>query len=66
MTEPTNIKLEDFRAQLRARGFDPEEKSLREMHAALPHLNALRARLRRGYAHSDEPAHVFNPEGAKS
>ncbi|WP_170432496.1 hypothetical protein [Ruegeria arenilitoris] len=59
MLEPTNINLEEFRAQLRAQGFDPEEKSLREMYAALPHLNALRARLRRRYVHSDEPAHVF-------
>jgi hypothetical protein len=51
--------LETFAAQLRASGFEPSPASLAEMHAALPHLRALQARVRRAYAYGDEPAHVY-------
>ena len=51
--------LDDFAARMRASGFDPSPASLAEMHAALPHLRAVQARVRRAYAYADEPAHVY-------
>ena len=66
VTQNQSQSLEAFSARIRALGFDPPEASLKEMHAAMPHLDAMRARLRRAYTYADEPAHVFRPEGGKS
>ena len=60
VTEKEPPGLEALAARLRASGFDPSPSSLAELHAALPHLERLRARLRRAYTYADEPAHVFN------
>ena len=57
--------FEAFALRIRALGFNPPEASLREMHAAMPHLEAMRARLRRSYAYADEPAHVFRAQGGE-
>ena len=56
------MNFEEFEARIRAAGFRPGEESLREMFAALPHLEAMRERLRRAYGYGDEPAHVFAAE----
>ena len=53
------MTFEAFKERILAAGFAPSEKSLREMYAALPHLEAMRQRLRRPYGYGDEPAHVF-------
>ena len=60
MTDAPTISLGEFKSRLQAAGFDPDDKSLEEMYAALPYLEALRAQVRRDYAHADEPAHVFS------
>lgn len=59
MIDLPTMTLHEFKAQLQANGFSPNTESLEEMYEALPHLNKLRARLRRPYVYSDEPAHVF-------
>ena len=61
MTEIDKPTLEEFAARIRALGFDPPQANLEEMYAALPHLDGMRARLRRVYTYADEPAHVFRP-----
>ena len=60
MTDTPTISIKEFKSRLHAAGFNPEDKSLEEMYAALPYLDALRTRVRREYAHADEPAHVFS------
>ena len=60
MTEKEPPSIEALAARLRASGFDPSPSSVVEIHAALPHLERLRARLRRAYTYADEPAHVFD------
>ena len=62
VTESEIPSVEALAARLRASGFDPSPSSLAEIHAALPHLERLRARLRRIYTYADEPAHVFLAE----
>lgn len=61
--DTSGAAFEAFAVRIRALGFNPSEASLREMHAAMPHLEAMRARLRRSFAYADEPAHVFRPQG---
>jgi hypothetical protein len=53
------MTFEEFKDRILSAGFRPAEASLREMYAALPHLEAMRERLRRAYGYGDEPAHVF-------
>ena len=65
MTTSDESAFEAFAARIRALGFDPPRANLEEMHAAMPHLDAMRARLRRSYTYADEPAHVFRPEGGR-
>ena len=60
MTDTPTISIGEFKSRLHAAGFNPDDKSLEEMYAALPYLEALRAQVRRDYAHTDEPAHVFS------
>ena len=60
MTDAPTISIREFKSHLHAAGFNPDEKRLKEMYAALPYLEALRAQVRREYAHTDEPAHVFS------
>ena len=60
MTDAPTISIRDFKSRLHAAGFNPADKSLKEMYAALPYLEALRAQVRREYVHTDEPAHVFS------
>ena len=60
MTEKEPPSIEALAARLRASGFDPSPSTVAEIHAALPHLDRLRARLRRAYTYADEPAHVFD------
>jgi len=60
MTVTPAISIDEFKSRLLAAGFKPDDKSLKEMHAALPYLDAIRARVRREYSHIDEPAHVFS------
>jgi len=61
MTDAPSISFEEFKSRLQAGGFNPDETRLKEMYAALPHLEGLRTQIRRNYAHADEPAHVFSP-----
>ena len=60
MTDAPTISIGEFKSRLHAAGFNPDDKSLKEMYAALPYLEALRAQVRREYVHTDEPAHVFS------
>ena len=55
MPDAQPISIGEFKSRLHA-----ADKSLKEMYAALPYLEALRAQVRREYAHTDEPAHVFS------
>lgn len=58
--------LDQLKARLAALGFEPPEANLRAMHAALPHLDRMRARLRGpGWEYGDEPAHLFTPAAAE-
>ena len=59
------MTFEQFRARLAEAGFHPPEKSLQEMYAALPHLEAMRARLHKPFGYADEPAHVFDAEAGQ-
>ncbi|NRG16213.1 hypothetical protein HPQ64_00760 [Rhizobiales bacterium] len=56
------ISLEELKARINAAGFTPDDQSLREMQAAWPHFQAMRARLRRDYSYADEPASFFSLE----
>ena len=60
MTDTPAISIDEFKSRLHAAGFNPDDKSLKEMYAALPYLDAIRTQVRRDYAHTDEPAHVFS------
>ena len=60
MTDTPTISIGEFKSRLYAAGFKPDDKSLNEMYAALPYLDAIRTQVRRDYAHTDEPAHVFS------
>ena len=60
MTDTPAISIDEFKSRLHAAGFTPDDKSLKEMYAALPYLDAMRERVRREYVHADEPAHVFS------
>lgn len=66
MTDTPAISIDEFKSRLRAAGFKADDKSLKEMYAALPYLDAMRARVRRAYVHADEPAHVFSALEPKS
>ena len=66
MTDTPTISIGELKLRLQAAGFDPDDKSLAEMSAALPYLEALRAQVRRAYVHTDEPAHVFSSFEPKS
>jgi len=63
VTQTDRLTPEAFAARIRALGFDPPQATLDEMYAALPHLDAMRARLRRAYTYADEPAHVYAMRG---
>ena len=66
MTDTPTISIGELKSRLHAAGFNPDDKSLKEMYAALPYLEALRAQVRRAYVHTDEPAHVFSSFEPKS
>ena len=66
MTDAPTISIGEFKSRLHAAGFNPDDKSLKEMYAALPYLEAIRAQVRRAYDHTDEPAHVFSSFEPKS
>ncbi len=66
MTDTPTISIGEFKSRLHAAGFNLDDKSLKEMYAALPYLEALRAQVRRAYDHTDEPAHVFSSFEPKS
>lgn len=57
----TSTPYTEFVARLRADGFAVSEAAAQQMWDALPHLNALRQRVRRDLAPTDEPAHTFSP-----
>jgi hypothetical protein len=56
------MTFEEFKARLAQAGYAPAEKSLQEMYAALPHLEAMRARVHKRFTYAEEPAHVFAAE----
>ena len=62
MSDSETPTLEALASRLRSAGFDPSPESLAQMHAALPHLERIRARVRRAFEYADEPAHVFSAE----
>ncbi|NKB56953.1 MAG: hypothetical protein GKS00_11515 [Alphaproteobacteria bacterium] len=66
MSDTPTISIDEFKSRLHAAGFKPDDKSLKEMYDALPYLDAIRTQVRRAYAHSDEPAHVFSALELKS
>ena len=53
------MDLETFRRQLAAAGLHPDDNTLHQMHAALPHLEAMKARVNRHFELTDEKAHIF-------
>ncbi len=63
VTQTDRLTPEAFAARIRALGFNPPQATLDEMYAALPHLDAMRDRLRRAYTYADEPAHVYAMKG---
>lgn len=65
MSDFDAMSLDAFAARIRALGFDPPQATLEEMYRAVPHLEAMRARLRRAYVYADEPAHVFRVDGGE-
>ena len=66
MTDTPTISIGELKSRLQAAGCYPDDKSLAEMSAALPYLEALRAQVRRAYDHTDEPAHVVSAFEPKS
>ncbi len=60
MTREPTISFDDFKARLAAAGFSPDAKALEEMYAALPYLEEMQARVRRGYGYGDEPATCYS------
>ena len=50
MTDTPAISIDEFKSRLHAAGFNPDDKSLKEMYAALPYLDAMRTRVRRDTA----------------
>lgn len=50
---------QDLEARLQALGYHVEPSSLDDIHAVLPHLEAMKERVRRRFQQSDEPAHLF-------
>lgn len=54
------MSLEEFRQRLLAEGLKPGEEALQEMYAALPMLQAMRARVHADYDMADEPASTFS------
>ncbi|WP_168195653.1 hypothetical protein [Bradyrhizobium sp. NAS80.1] len=58
--------MDDFKARLKAAGFEPDEDSLKEMYAALPYLDGMRTRVGRDHHHEDDPAHIFSLLGPRS
>ncbi|MFP4361212.1 MAG: hypothetical protein ACOCYE_12815 [Pseudomonadota bacterium] len=55
------MTLEDLRSRLQAFGYAVDEQALADIHAAWPHVEAMRRRVRRGVDRAVEPAHVFGP-----
>ena len=55
------MTLEDLRSRLQALGYAVDERALADIHAAWPHIEAMRRRVRRGFDRAVEPAHVFSP-----
>lgn len=60
------ISLEKFKARLAAAGFLPDDKALIDMYAALPYLEEIQARVRRGYGYGDEPATTYTAAATDS
>ena len=53
------MDIDELKRHLADAGLHPGDAALHEMYAALPHLEAMKARVARGFAESDEPAHIF-------
>ena len=56
------MDIDELKRRLAAEGLHPGDDTLQELHAALPHLEAMKARVERRFAASDEPAHIFVAE----
>ena len=58
------MDIADFKQRLAEQGLTPTDVALQQMYAALPALEAVRARVNRAYDLADEPALTFDA-GAK-
>ncbi len=54
------MELAEFKRRIEEAGLKPTDAALQEMFAALPLLEAMRARVNQPYAMSNEPAAVFD------
>ncbi len=54
------MDLATFKQRLAEAGLHPDDSTLIQMHAALPHLEAMKARVNRRFELTDESAHTFD------
>ncbi|MCB1467710.1 MAG: hypothetical protein KDK08_11335 [Rhizobiaceae bacterium] len=57
----SDLTIGELKHRLDAFGFFPDAASIAEIHAALPLLRDIQARLRREYRYGDETSEVFRP-----
>jgi hypothetical protein len=53
------MDIDEFKQFLAAEGLHPDDTTLQQMFAALPHLEAMKTRVGRRFDDGDEPAHIF-------
>ena len=56
------MDIDELKRRLAAEGLHPSDAALHQMYEALPHLEAMKARVSRHFAQSDESAHIFVAE----
>ncbi len=54
------MEIAEFKRRLAEQGLTPTDDALQQMYAALPALEAMRARVNRTYDITDEPALTFD------
>ena len=54
------MEIEEFKRRLAEAGLKPTDAVVQQMYAALPLIEAMRARVNRNYDMADEPAATFN------
>jgi hypothetical protein len=60
--EAVAMDIDALKQRLADEGLHPDDDALKEMHGALPHIEAMKARVNRRFEVADEPAHIFVAE----